>query len=493
MPSTATDFKLINTNQQFEQQFNKTLDYYRAFDPGAEAKLQQGLAMGIQVMYNPPGNPLLPTSITGGIDITGQDMMVIYNDKPTILYNPDSALMVTDGHGRVQGIESPSSGFIHEFDGHALHGDSDWLLHEVGDAASYQFFNERIAVNAEDVFNALAGEPLRDNHGGTEVFVNDPTAHTITTEDGALQLVRMGADGKLEYGPQIDYKSAGWQHIEHLFDATQTYRADNSSGTKTIVSDSDASATDPVTVSGHQTGGNADGWYLLHDINGIPYLVHVSDPPKEDPVVITDPQSSGGSSAYEPWESGWPGSDGGGSETGPEVACVAIASYLPDGRRAGEMKVGDSMELADQHTLERGSGVVRYSQEKSVPGYRIITESGAALVCSNSAPIPVKSRGLMTPDQLPGEEVAVRRDKDGIVGVRWEKVVVAEAVGRISVQHITVGDKCFWAGEEKGAYILHHNSKPTGSGSSADGEGGSAGSDPAEVVGVHQFAAGILM
>jgi hypothetical protein len=32
------------------------------------------------------------------------------------------------------------------------------------------------------------------------------------------------------------------------------------------------------------------------------------------------------------------------------------------------------------------------------------------------------------------------------------------------VQHITVGDRCFWAGEKRGAYILHHNSKDAGGG-----------------------------
>lgn len=34
----------------------------------------------------------------------------------------------------------------------------------------------------------------------------------------------------------------------------------------------------------------------------------------------------------------------------------------------------------------------------------------------------------------------------------------------IQVQYITVGDKCFWAGERKGAYILHHNMKDVSGG-----------------------------
>ena len=41
--------------------------------------------------------------------------------------------------------------------------------------------------------------------------------------------------------------------------------------------------------------------------------------------------------------------------------------------------------------------------------------------------------------------------------VAWEAVARVEPVGPIDVQHISVNDKCFWAGERAGTYILHHN------------------------------------
>ncbi len=137
-------------------------------------------------------------------------------------------------------------------------------------------------------------------------------------------------------------------------------------------------------------------------------------------------------------------------------ACVHIDSRLPDGRRAGDVRVGDDMVLADEKSLEAGTGIVTYSKQETVPGYRIITESGVALVCSDTAPIPTPD-GLVKAPNLLGLKVPVRRDEGGGFLKGWEKVVHVEAVGDIDVQYITVGDKCFWAGEKAAAFILHHN------------------------------------
>lgn len=155
--------------------------------------------------------------------------------------------------------------------------------------------------------------------------------------------------------------------------------------------------------------------------------------------------------------SGYGGGYGGGSAGG----CVSVDSLLPGGRIAGEIRIGDVMELADERSLEPGEGVVSYSQTKSVPGYRIVTESGVSLKCSDTAPIPTPEGLVLAPDLL-GQLVPVRRDENGIITVGWEKVVSVTAIGDILVQHITVGDRCFWAGEKSGAYILHHNLKDAG-------------------------------
>ena len=141
-----------------------------------------------------------------------------------------------------------------------------------------------------------------------------------------------------------------------------------------------------------------------------------------------------------------------------EAGCVQVASFLPDGSRAGDIVVGAQMQLSDQASLEAGVGTVSYSKRKTGPGYRLTTASGVTLVCSATAPIPTPDGVVLAP-QLMGKSVAVRRDGTDGSACGWEPVRSVEAVGDIEVQHITVGNKCFWAGEERNGFILHHNSK----------------------------------
>ncbi len=149
---------------------------------------------------------------------------------------------------------------------------------------------------------------------------------------------------------------------------------------------------------------------------------------------------------------------GGGGGGGGGGTCVHIASLLPDGRTAGEVAVGEAMLLADEKTLHPGVGVVSYSEKKLAKGYRIEAEGGFSLLCSDTAPIPTPQGLVLAPD-LVGHYVAVRKDEAGSSLVGWSKVTAVIAVGDIEVQHITVGDKCFWAGDRPGLFILHHNRK----------------------------------
>lgn len=154
--------------------------------------------------------------------------------------------------------------------------------------------------------------------------------------------------------------------------------------------------------------------------------------------------------AYQP-----PTSSGGG-------LCVDCGSFLPDGRLAGDIEVGDKMMLVDPVTLGPGIGIVTYSKRRSAPCVRIITRR-AILVCSTTAPIPVKGEGYIDagPD-LVGKLIPVMTLVDGHAGqtVGWDEVIGVEDAGQIDVQHITVGDKCFWAGAQNNAFIAHHNMKP---------------------------------
>jgi predicted phage tail protein len=140
------------------------------------------------------------------------------------------------------------------------------------------------------------------------------------------------------------------------------------------------------------------------------------------------------------------GSMGGGG------GCVAVESILADGRNAASVRPGDIIELSD-HSLAKSIGEVTYSVAKAAPCVRIVTGSGVTLVCSITAPIPTHDGELTLAPDLAGRSVAVR-----VLGeARWESVESIERVGVRAIQHISVNDGSFWAGECAGAQILHHN------------------------------------
>lgn len=137
-----------------------------------------------------------------------------------------------------------------------------------------------------------------------------------------------------------------------------------------------------------------------------------------------------------------------------DSCCVAVNSFLPDGKIAGDIRVNDTMILADQDSLMPATGTVSYSEISFQPCVRIITESGASLVCSTTAPIPT-TEGLLKAPEVNGKHVAVMVENVA----KWDFVTEVYDVGHQWVQHITVEDKCFWAGENSNAFILHHNIK----------------------------------
>lgn len=148
-----------------------------------------------------------------------------------------------------------------------------------------------------------------------------------------------------------------------------------------------------------------------------------------------------------------------GTQRETSSACVEVSSFIYGGLFAENVSVGDTLKLADEKTLEPGTGKVSYSETKDADGFELATENGAVLVCSSTAPIPTTEGIVLAPNVL-GKSVGTWLN--GVVA--WNKVVSVKSVGRIKVQHITVGDKCFWAGKEDGKFILHHNIKEGGGG-----------------------------
>lgn len=148
---------------------------------------------------------------------------------------------------------------------------------------------------------------------------------------------------------------------------------------------------------------------------------------------------------------------GGGGGGGGNRPCVSVGALVMgrDGpMRAGDVRIGTELLLCDPQTSEEAWGVVTYSKRERVPGVRLRYASDC-LTCSIYAPIPTLAGMLLAPNIL-GQSVVVH----GVVGLTHVEVWAVEDVGEIDVQHITVGDRCFWASDLGQHWILHHNTKP---------------------------------
>ena len=139
-----------------------------------------------------------------------------------------------------------------------------------------------------------------------------------------------------------------------------------------------------------------------------------------------------------------------------KTACVHVDSWLPDGRRAGDVKVGDLIQLGGERSasLETTVGLVTHSSNAKARAFKMVTASGTRLLCSDTAAIWTAEGFVLVP-QLLGKSVATRVDNEDIVIRFFETVEVLVEIGTIDVQRITVGDRAFWAGANPGRYILH--------------------------------------
>lgn len=130
----------------------------------------------------------------------------------------------------------------------------------------------------------------------------------------------------------------------------------------------------------------------------------------------------------------------------PEVDTPVL---MADGtiKRAGDIKVGDSVATADPITLQPGVATVRYSEAKTMPCVEVETRN-RSLICSASAPLPTRRDGLKTAPNVAGKEIATLEG--------WHEVTVLRSAGVRQVQHIDINDGCFWCNG-----ILHHNKRAT--------------------------------
>lgn len=154
-----------------------------------------------------------------------------------------------------------------------------------------------------------------------------------------------------------------------------------------------------------------------------------------------------------------PGGGGGGGYTDDYPRCVAGTMLLDDGSLAVDASAGDVHGTHDpaegfrRHAIRvRGEAVLQ-------PCVRIVTESGAALVCSRStpftdpdAPADLPEYSTLAPD-MAGQRVFVQ-----LLGATFVDTVTAvEDAGTLPVIPLDFGGRSFAAGECADALVYSHN------------------------------------
>lgn len=244
---------------------------------------------------------------------------------------------------------------------------------------------------------------------------------------------------------------SGWNGLSFSYTATPT-SATISVSAATLQAGSDTVSYNASSVSVSGSGGTTVKYYLYYDDA---LLAGGSQTLQATTNNITAMAYNGrlflGTASVTYPTSGTGGGSGGGN-------CVTIDTWLPGHGFAGDITVGDLLELVeDAATFRRRAGRVTYAVRKLARCVRIITESGISLDCSITAPILCSDEELVLAPDLAGRTIPVSDFGDH----RHERVVAVEHLGEREVIHITCENSVFLAGRARGRYIGHHNLKPT--------------------------------
>lgn len=144
-----------------------------------------------------------------------------------------------------------------------------------------------------------------------------------------------------------------------------------------------------------------------------------------------------------------------GSGTGDRGGgCVDISMWVDAGRFLMDVQLGDELDCPVYDTtpwIERRR--VRKNTITVQPCWRIVTESGAAVVASDSTPMTLRDGSVCSMPDMLGRAALVRAGAD----LRWERVVLCYFFGNRPTMHVNVFDTCYFAGECPGLQIATHN------------------------------------
>ena len=132
---------------------------------------------------------------------------------------------------------------------------------------------------------------------------------------------------------------------------------------------------------------------------------------------------------------------------------MVLDSYLPGTiNQAYKLYKGASLLLGTED-LSTVEGKVKEIITDKQPCVRVTTRKGVVLECSTTAPIYTQDGDYVDAPELLGKYVAVMVDGT----TSFDQVTSVDPVGDKFVAVIDTGDNNFWAGEQPGKYLMHHN------------------------------------
>ena len=144
--------------------------------------------------------------------------------------------------------------------------------------------------------------------------------------------------------------------------------------------------------------------------------------------------------------------------------CVLLDSYIPlvETKLSNERTVRHAWQLQEGYKISLNTadadlityeGSVVFNKVDLQPCVRIETTQGISLNCSTTAPIFTKDSEFVDAPDLMNKQIRCMKDDKEF----WDEVVSIESIGEKFVAVINAGDTAFWAGEQDGSYVLHHN------------------------------------
>lgn len=148
------------------------------------------------------------------------------------------------------------------------------------------------------------------------------------------------------------------------------------------------------------------------------------------------------------------GTGGGGGGGGGWDNCVAAESFMPCGKFASEIAVGDMLLAIDSDAPGEPFAIAcacNFIAEADC--VEIVSASGIHLVLSASTPCTLADGTAVPASLVKGKSLAVRDQR----GFRWEEITDVHLVGRRAVAHISIGGQTYAAGAQPGRFIFTHN------------------------------------